>query len=765
MQFSIFYGGATNTKPNGTATLSDVIKLVKHDSKIKSLVEQIRIEKANGNNTKAAELKIQLPYITPYGLFTERNNQSFVEYSYNWIFAVDIDYKDNIGNGRDMDAIYQDLIKLDSVIIAFKSPSGNGLKALVKIQENSFHIQDHYEIYKQIFTPLIERKLRCKIDQRQGVLSQPFFLTHDSDLYYNHNYTELITNWTQLQKPMQTQTKIINGQIVQDPNVILQDFYTKIQGRELNKWDYFNKMAILAGGMYAGGQFPGVDKADVLMTLQNAAKDNPFVDDLNVAYKQILNGFDFGTKQPVTKDLLEQRKGLETLIRHIDKTDEEIIHDNVFNNNRFIRVGDDYFERIDAVSMNGNKLPIIEKRSRQTILDDFGKGFLKEIPKFKSFCNVPSYIDYKPVIDDSVNLFYPFQHEAIEGEFPTILGMLKHIFDSQLEMGLDYIQLLYQKPMQILPVLCLVSKENATGKTSFLEFLEMLFRGNTAIISTADIEGDFNQHYISKHIIMVDESDLHKINTASKIKQMATQKTTFVKGKFQQERKIDFFGKLILVSNDERGFLSIKDEDIRYWVRKIKPLGEAFDPDFNLKVMQEIPAFVFMLSQRQLNTAAKQSRAWFRVEDIETEATKAAKDANKSDCYFALFDAFVSYFERNMAAKEIVATLSDFKLHLLTGDKFSGKYIGKTLREEFKIDSHLHRNKSSFDVNQYTAKESGKFWVIERDWFYTTYNIPIEEVEPGLETNENVIKLDIKPNAVQDQQRDGNGEYQGKVPF
>jgi hypothetical protein len=118
-----------------------------------------------------------------------------------------------------------------------------------------------------------------------------------------------------------------------------------------------------------------------------------------------------------------------------------------------------------------------------------------------------------------------------------------------------------------------------------------------------------------------------------------------------------------------------------------------------------------------------------------------------------------------MAAKEIVATLSDFKLHLLTGDKFSGKYIGKTLREEFKIDSRLHRNKSTFDANQYTAKESGKFWVIERDWFYTTYNIPIEEVEPGLETNENVIKLDIKPNTVQDQARDGNGEYQGKVPF
>ena len=244
MQFSIFYGGATNTKPNGTATLSDVIKLVKHDAKIKSLVEQIRINKFKGNNTKAAELKIQLPYITPYGLFTERNNQSFIESSYNWIFAVDIDYKDNTGIGRDMDAIYTDLIGLDSVILAFKSPSGNGLKAFIKIQENAFSIQDHYEVYKQIFTPLIEKQLRCKIDQRQGVLSQPFFLTHDAELYYNPDYTELIANWTQIQKPLQSQTKIVNGQVINNPNAILQDLYSKIQTRELNKWDYFNKIAI-----------------------------------------------------------------------------------------------------------------------------------------------------------------------------------------------------------------------------------------------------------------------------------------------------------------------------------------------------------------------------------------------------------------------------------------------------------------------------------------------------------------------------------------
>jgi len=44
---------------------------------------------------------------------------------------------------------------------------------------------------------------------------------------------------------------------------------------------------------------------------------------------------------------------------------------------------------------------------------------------------------------------------------------VKHIFGDQIELGLDYLQLLYQKPVQILPIVCLVSKERSTGKTTF----------------------------------------------------------------------------------------------------------------------------------------------------------------------------------------------------------------------------------------------------------------------------------------------------------
>ena len=732
MQFSIFYGGANNTKPEPKPVdLASVIKLIKHDSKIEKLVEQIRLAKQQ-DPLKGAKLKTKLPYITPYGVFTERKNEAIQ--SYNYITAIDIDKKDN--PLTDMGEVFKGLCSIPSCILAFKSPSGNGVKALVKVPDNAYNQVDHYEVYKQVIQPYIEKQCGCKIDQRQGVLSQPLFLTHDKNLYYNPDYTDLQLNYANINLQVNVQTKIVNGKVVINPESILQDFCFRIQRKEENKWEYFNKIAILAGGMYAGGTFGDVDKYEIITALQDAVKLNPFVEDYSHANRQIISGFDYGLQRPVTSELLEQKKGLDTLVKFLDKTDDEINQDHVFNNNRYIRVGDDYYERIEAVTMHGNLMPVIEKRSRQTLMDDFGKGFLKEIPKFKTFCNVPNYLNYEPVVNDSVNLFYPFTHQEKEGQnFDTIIKMLFHIFGEQTEMGLDYLQLLYQKPTQILPVLCLVSKENATGKTSFLEFLEMLFRGNTAIISTNDIEGDFNQHYISKHIIMVDESDLHKNNTASKIKQMATQKTTFVKGKFQNERKIDFFGKLILVSNDERSFLSIKDEDIRYWIRKVPKL-EEFDPEFNSKIEMELPGFIWFLNRRKLNTETKQSRAWFRVEDIETEWTKKAKEANRSDCFFALFDSILKHFENDINCHQIVATLGDIKANLLANTNYNARYISKTLHEEFKIESRMHRNIETFDINPYKVKKSGKYFVINRDYIYKEFvgEISDDETETGLDT-------------------------------
>jgi len=93
-----------------------------------------------------------------------------------------------------------------------------------------------------------------------------------------------------------------------------------------------------------------------------------------IAKKQIADGFEYGKDHPVTNELLTQRKGVNTLIGHIDNSSKESDKTDVFGENRFIRVGDDYYQQIQYVNVKWHKLrQRLEKRSRQTIVDDFGK--------------------------------------------------------------------------------------------------------------------------------------------------------------------------------------------------------------------------------------------------------------------------------------------------------------------------------------------------------------------------------------------------------
>ena len=762
MQFSIFYGGSKSTKPEQKPiTLSELIQLIKFDKSLKDQVKIAQSYKRSGNKEEYTKAKSKLPYITANGIFTERNNQGLIESSYNWIAAIDIDEQDQ-KKGWDINDTFQLICDSRITILAFRSPSNKGIKAFVKVPESAYQIEDHYEVYKGSIVPYLESQWDCKLDIRQGVLSQPLFLTHDSNLHYNSEYTELQIDYTVTSANLfQSKATVINGQVIANNNYVIDDLCKKIRNRETGKWDYFNKIAILAGGLFEGNQFTDLQDFEVIGFLHEAAENNPFVEDIRLAKTQISDGFRYGREHPVTDELLTQRKGVNTLIGHIDNSDKESDKTDVFGENRFIRVGDDYYQQIEYININGTKSPRLEKRSRQTIVDDFGKGFLKEIPKFETFCNVPSYTNYKPIHGSAVNLFQPFRHEPRPGEWNTIKIMLEHIFADQYEMGLDYVQLLYQKPKQILPVLCLVSKENQTGKTTFLDFLEMLFQGNTAIISTADIEGDFNQHYVSKHIIMVDESDLHKSNTASKIKQMATQRTTFVKGKFQQERAIDYFGKLILVSNDERGFLSIKDEDIRYWVRKV-PRLKQFSADFHDQIKAEIPCFVQFIAHRELATNTKQSRAWFKTEDIETEWTKEAKLANRSDCFYALSEAINEWFNSNFDKSDIVATAGEIIRELLNENpKYTNRYVSKTLRDEFGIESVVEYCTTSFQISHGSA--SHRVFTIDRDTFYSLYGKAEKTQDPEADLKANVVKMMNKAGFEED--RDENGTLKGEMPF
>jgi len=288
---------------------------------------------------------------------------------------------------------------------------------------------------------------------------------------------------------------------------------------------------------------------------------------------------------------------------------------------KYIRVGTTYFKR----TKRG-----LQDWSRQTIIDDFDKGYLKNIEKYDAFCNEPSHTNYKKVIDEELNMYSELTHVPKKGDCDTILGFIKHVFGDQHELGLDYIQMLYTNPKHLLPILCLVSNERGTGKTTFGYFLTWLFQDNATKVNQKQLATEFNGSYADKLVAFVDESLVKSSSILENLKDLSTAKTIGLRKMRSDHVEVPFYCKFVMMSNHTDTFINVDKEEIRYWIRVLKP-AESFSPNFEEDIKAEIPAFLYMLSKREMFTKEKRTRMWFSADQLNTDALETLKHSSISD--------------------------------------------------------------------------------------------------------------------------------------
>ena len=270
----------------------------------------------------------------------------------------------------------------------------------------------------------------------------------------------------------------------------------------------------------------------------------------------------------------------------------------------FIRVGTTLYKIVEQPRLNGG---YVKKRimwNNETLRQDYGKDYLATVPKYDGFCTVPSHVDYRPVVDKFLNLYEPIEHCPQQGEFPCIQSLVRHIFEEQYELGMDYLQLLYLQPIQKLPILLLVSEERNTGKSTFLNFLKAVFQNNVTFNTNEDFRSQFNSDWAGKLLIVVDEVLLNRREDSERLKNLSTTLSYKVEAK------------------------GIDAGETRYWVRKINRL-QSDDTDFLQKLKAEIPAFLHFLQHRQLSTE-KESRMWFTPSLLHTEALQKIIRSNRN---------------------------------------------------------------------------------------------------------------------------------------
>lgn len=224
-----------------------------------------------------------------------------------------------------------------------------------------------------------------------------------------------------------------------------------------------------------------------------------------------------------------------------------------------------------------------------------------------------------------VRFTYQYSFEPKEGSYTKTIEFLKHIFGEQLEIGLDYLSIIYFKPTEKLPILCLVSKECKTGKTTFLKWLKQLFGENMIINTDEDFSHNLNTEWITKLIIGIDELPHNQIQDFENLKYYATcQKITHV-AKGKKDIEYPFNGKFILCSNHEDDFIKIDPDEIRFWVRKISSISNEI-PYLLSDLIEEWPAFLFFLQHREIKSP-KKTRLWFTKYQLYRESDQV-KETN-----------------------------------------------------------------------------------------------------------------------------------------
>jgi hypothetical protein len=123
----------------------------------------------------------------------------------------------------------------------------------------------------------------------------------------------------------------------------------------------------------------------------------------------------------------------------------------------YLRVGTTYYKTIEKPLISGDKISILVRWNRETIISDYGKTYLSQIPKYDGFCCIPNHLNYEKIIEGFYNMYneIPYQpieeslnSDALKEKIQFSLNFMEHIFGEQLELGLDYIKILLEKPTQ-----------------------------------------------------------------------------------------------------------------------------------------------------------------------------------------------------------------------------------------------------------------------------------------------------------------------------
>lgn len=356
----------------------------------------------------------------------------------------------------------------------------------------------------------------------------------------------------------------------------------------------------------------------------------------------------------------------------------------------YIRVGVDYFRVIEKLDNRGILRTELIPWSKQTISDDYTKEVFDLMPKYIGFGLFPDNKNFQKTKNGFYNQYSEFSHKSYDGEvtdedIPWSLNLIKHLWGDQWELGLIYMQVLYLYPKQILPILSFVSSERETGKSTFGDWLGIIYGNNSVVISPSDISSNHNSTYADKNIIIIEETKIDKASDLEKIKTLSTMKRISVNPKHIKEYTLDFYGKIVMFSNHEDRFVRIDEEENRYWVLKVPSLKGKANHNILTDLTNEIPKFLKYLEQLP-DVDFSKSRMVFTQEQINTNILEKTKINSRSGAHKDILIRLEQEMQEHPSKEFIYFRHEDLhKKYFEKVSNYSVSYIRDVIKNEMKL--------------------------------------------------------------------------------
>lgn len=357
---------------------------------------------------------------------------------------------------------------------------------------------------------------------------------------------------------------------------------------------------------------------------------------------------------------------------------------------RYIKVSDDYYQRLVDHDIFTKSNTIVYRRRKRQELATEGVS-VSSIPRFHDFICLPSNTSYQRTLEIDhegekfkyFNSYQPLPYKPKEFELPAgfikdpdnfdyeqipeikhIAAFMKHIFDWKhhrnryLRIGWDWVTLCYLQPTQRLQALALVSSEEGTGKSTFINLMLAIFGQNATKTEASRIGGNFNQMSGGKVLQCVEETKDDRGDIENKLKDLITAHEKVVEAKHQDARVVKSFDKYVFCSNHEEGFMKVGTQTTRFFVMKVHQIENKV-PDFEEKLYLEIPYLLYFMQKRGVMTP-KDDRLWFNPRLLENEALLKLRHASKDQVQQVMEELFSSLFLRCELTRPIIYLSSQY---------------------------------------------------------------------------------------------------------